>query len=65
MKKMRAILFLLAWTATGSVEAQTPTGAIAGIVTDPAGEAVSGASIRITNRDRGLIRDLTTSTEGR
>src|SRR5262249_29647443 len=64
MNKIRAILFLLALVAVGPVRAQTPTGAIAGIVTDPAGAPVAGASIGITNRDSGLVRNLTTSTEG-
>src|SRR5262245_55218271 len=58
------VVFLLALAPIGSVQAQTATGTIAGIVTDPAGEAVSGATIRIMNRDSGLTRDLATSTEG-
>jgi hypothetical protein len=64
MNKIGAILFLLALAPVESVHAQTPTGAIVGIVTDPAGAAVSGAAIRVTNRESGLSRDLTTSTEG-
>src|SRR3989454_996610 len=44
--------------------AQTPTGMISGVVTDPAGARVSGARVTIINRDSGLRRDLTTSTEG-
>src|SRR5262245_14672798 len=64
MNKLRAMLFLLALMAVGPAHAQTPTGAIAGGVTDPAGAPLSGASISIINRDRGLTRKLTTSTEG-
>ena len=44
--------------------AQTPTGNIAGIVTDLAGARVAGARINIINRDSGLRRDLITSPEG-
>jgi len=44
--------------------AQTPTGNIVGIVTDPAGARVAGARVDVVNRDSGLRRDLITSTEG-
>src|SRR5262249_46293051 len=48
----------------GAVHAQTPTGTIAGVVTDPTGAPVAGASVSITNRESGLARNLTTLTEG-
>jgi hypothetical protein len=64
MKKSQAMLFLLALMAIGSVRAQTPTGTINGIVADPAGAPVSQARVSITNRASGLVRNLTTSTEG-
>lgn len=44
--------------------AQTPTGNIVGVVTDPAGAHVAGARVNIINRDSGLARSLITSTEG-
>src|SRR5438270_1643882 len=44
--------------------AQTPTGTIAGVLTDPAGAHVGGARVIIIKRDSGLRRSLTTSTEG-
>src|SRR2546426_8087991 len=44
--------------------AQTPTGVISGVVTDPAGARVAGARVTIINRDSGLRRNLITSTEG-
>src|SRR5438128_9526119 len=44
--------------------AQTPTGLISGVVTDLSGARVAGARVKITNRDSGLRRNLTTSTEG-
>ncbi len=47
-----------------SSRAQAPTGAIAGVVTDPAGARVAGARIDIVNRYSGLTRGLITSTEG-
>ncbi len=54
------LILFLPYTA----HAQTPTGNIVGIVTDPAGERVAEAHIHIVNRDSGLSRKLVTSTEG-
>src|SRR5712692_1409988 len=62
MSKAHAIVFLL--VVVVSFQEQTPTGAIAGLVTDPSGAHVAGAHVSIVNRDSGLIRNLTTSTEG-
>lgn len=59
-----AILFLVALTAADLARAQAPTGTIAGGVTDHAGTPIVGARLRLTNRDSGLIRSLTTSEEG-
>ena len=42
--------------------AQTPTGAIAGVVTDSAGAPVAGALVAVTNLDTGLSRGLVTSS---
>src|SRR5262249_22346951 len=47
-----------------SAYAQTPTGAISGILTDPVGAPVAGARVSITNHDTGFVRNLTTSMEG-
>src|SRR5262245_4911983 len=64
MSKFLKMLLLFSLVALGSARAQAPTGTIAGIVTDHAGAAVSGARITITNRDSGLARSLVTSNEG-
>jgi hypothetical protein len=64
MGKGHTTIFLLAFVIAGSARAQSPTGNIAGIVTDANGAHVAGARISITNRDSGLTRNLTTSTEG-
>jgi hypothetical protein len=50
--------------AVGSVCAQSPAGTIAGMVTDSDGARVAGVRVTITNRESGLTRNLTTSTEG-
>ena len=47
-----------------SVRAQTETGRILGSVTDQTGAAVAGASITITDLDRGTTRLLTTTQAG-
>ena len=59
-----AKLFLIVLMAVGSAYAQAPTGTIAGVVTDSAGKPVAGARLRLTNRDSGLTRSLTTSADG-
>lgn len=64
MSRIRLHLLLLPLLAIGSARAQTPAGTIAGIVTDASGARVSGARLAISNRDTGLGRSVTASTEG-
>ena len=64
MSKIRGILFLLVLPAIGSGYAQAPTGAIAGVVRDPAGAAVSGAQLKVVGLATGLTRAATTSEQG-
>src|SRR5437773_3728506 len=60
-----SVFSLWFWCAFSSLTyAQTPTGVISGVVTDPAGARVAGARVIIINRDSGLRRNLITSTEG-
>jgi len=47
-----------------SIAAQTPTGAIAGIVSDSAGAYLAGAHISPIDNYGRLSRDLSTSSEG-
>ena len=53
------VLFL---TIAGAAHAQTSL--ISGIVTDPAGNAISGAAITITNTLNGAARTATSSSDG-
>jgi carboxypeptidase family protein len=53
------VLLLLA-----PVYAQKITGTISGVVTDPSGAVVAGATVAITNTETGLKRTTTTSTAG-
>jgi hypothetical protein len=62
--RIRPTLFLLVLATISPVRAQAPTGTLAGLVTDANGAHVAGARITIINRDSGLTRNLTTSTEG-
>lgn len=41
------------------------SGSISGVVTDPAGLAVTGAMVSVDNLDTGLTREATTGAEGR
>ncbi|MBA3567765.1 MAG: TonB-dependent receptor [Pyrinomonadaceae bacterium] len=56
--------FALCLLCSFSSLAQTPTGTIAGVLTDPAGAPVVRALVTITNRDSSLTRSLNTSDEG-
>src|SRR5439155_22193715 len=57
------LAFGLSCASYSAASAQTPTGVISGVVTDPAGARVAGARVSIINHDSGLGRNLITSTE--
>ncbi|MGH9849485.1 MAG: carboxypeptidase regulatory-like domain-containing protein [Blastocatellia bacterium] len=66
--RMRSILLMLGSVAmlsvlAGAGKAQT-SGEITGLVTDPSGAAVSGASVTVTNKATGATRRATTNSEG-
>lgn len=56
-----ATLFL---AIIGAASAQVPTGAIAGVVRDPSGAAVSGARLTVLNAATQISRTETTSEQG-
>ena len=64
MIKASPLGLLLLLLALGSARAQTPTGTIAGVVTDQTGAALTGARVDIVNRDTGYTRSLTTAVNG-
>jgi hypothetical protein len=55
------VLFVL---APISAIAQTSKGFVVGIVSDPNGAAVAGATVKITNRDTGTTRDTVSQEDG-
>jgi hypothetical protein len=55
--------FALLLFSAANVSAQT-SGEITGLVTDPSGEAVVGATVTVTNKATGATRKVTTSKEG-
>jgi hypothetical protein len=57
-------LAFLGLTCAAVSVAQTPTGAIAGIVYDPSGGGVAGAKVEAVNRSTGLDRRMSTSAQG-
>jgi Carboxypeptidase regulatory-like domain/TonB dependent receptor len=58
-----ALAVLLLQIASGA-GAQTFRGTILGTVTDSTGAAISGATVTVKNPDTGLIRTVTTSSDG-
>ncbi len=55
---------LLPILLVGVVSAQTPLSTVTGLVTDPAGAAVSTASITLTNKNTGVARAARTNEAG-
>jgi hypothetical protein len=64
VSNIRAAFLFFVLVAAGPVHAQAPTGTMAGFVLDSAGTRVAGARVRLTKRDNGLVRNLTTTAEG-
>ena len=63
MPKLSRTLLLLATTALAA-HAQTVTGTILGVVTDPSGAVVPGASVAAINRATGFSRSAKSDREG-
>ena len=65
MKKIVIAVLSLELIALRVIHAQAPTGAIAGVVTDPAGAVIPNARVVVTNKETGLKRALlATGAEG-
>ena len=63
MKVSRLLLVLVVFALTCSLWAQN-TGSMSGVVTDPSGAVVDGASVTVTNQGTNLTRTVTTNSSG-
>ncbi|MBI1786073.1 MAG: carboxypeptidase regulatory-like domain-containing protein [Acidobacteria bacterium] len=61
---MRSRLAWLALAAAFCATAQTTTGTVKGLVTDPAGAFVAQASVKLSNVNTGLVQSTETSDSG-
>src|SRR5271157_5041880 len=61
--KARFVIVLVLFM-TGLLVAQTFRGTILGTVTDPSGNLVAGATVKVRNTGTGLERTTTTSADG-
>jgi len=61
--KLLVALFVLVTCATG-VGAQTYRGTIHGVVTDPTGAVIVGATVTVRNSANGDSRKVTTANDG-
>src|SRR5438477_8847544 len=55
---------ILALLFTGAAVAQTGDAEITGLIKDPSGSAVPGASVVLANQDTGVARSITTDGDG-
>ncbi|SEC43289.1 TonB-dependent receptor [Terriglobus roseus] len=64
-KRHIATVAILGSTLAGAAHAQETTGSISGTITDPSGASIKGATVVLTNTDRGQdVRTLTTNSAG-
>lgn len=67
---VRCLRFLLAVfsgvvLSCGSLQAQsTELGNVSGNITDPAGAVISGANVKVTNQNTGVVREITSDASG-
>jgi hypothetical protein len=59
-----ATVLALVLLAASAVLGQ-PVGSVSGVITDRTGSAVPGATVRITETDKGTVHTATSNTEGR
>ena len=64
MGKCAVLVTALLLVFSSFLAGQTNTGRILGTVTDPRGDAVSGASVKVTDVERGTERNLNTTDAG-
>src|SRR3954468_17128883 len=60
-----AAVVSLAVLMTGTIYAQSGDGEIAGLVKDPTGAPVAGATVSLVNQDSGVTRTTSADSDGR
>ena len=65
VKKMRLFIASALMLVAAAASAQVTTSAMAGQVTDTAGEDVIGATIRVTHEPSGTTYNAVTNADGR
>ena len=58
------IVGILVLVPAASVLGQVATGTILGIIADPSGGAIAGATVTVTNPSTGFVRAFTTESDG-
>ena len=57
-------VFIFGFSTTLLAQSQLGTGAVSGTVVDPSGAAVANATVRLTDMETGLVRQMETSGSG-
>ena len=63
-RQLAALALFVIACATASPALAQATGAITGMVTDPSGGVLPGATIEVVSRDTGQIRTVVTGADG-
>src|SRR5258707_15348193 len=63
-QRVCTLLLLLTFAFVIGALGQVTTGSVQGVVRDPNGAVVSGATVHVTNVDTGVTTDATTNNEG-
>ena len=61
--QLSSVFLLLIFSIGGNLDAQTPTGGLSGVVTDPSGGVIAKAAVRLTTAS-GASLDTTTNRDG-
>ncbi len=66
MSALKRTLFMVLLFVAGLAvsSAQTSNGTVLGLVTDPTGQVLVGATVTVTSVDTGVVRTITTNSEG-
>jgi Carboxypeptidase regulatory-like domain len=63
-KRLLARVFVVLLACVAPLHAQTPSGEISGVVTDPSGASMPGVTITLTNQGTNAVREVVTNEAG-